>query len=258
MSKISITAVQTDIIWCDKKQNLKKLTELFKTVEATDLILLPETFATGFTFEQQAIEHNTNPIILEWMKQQASSSHAVIAGSVLVAIRGKIANRFYWVWPDGRVEYYDKRHLFRLGNEEQYVIAGRERKIIEIKGVRFLPTVCYDLRFPVWSRNKNDYDVLVNVANWPAVRSEVWHALLQARAIENQTYAIGVNRIGIDANNLDHKGGTTFHSYNGKILNSAHANQQEVVTCAIDLSELRTFRDKFPFYLDADNFTLES
>ena len=256
MSTLTITTVQSEIVWCDKNANLIHLTQLLQDVSNTDLILLPETFATGFAINLACGENAADSNVLDWMKKTAKASKAIVAGSVLVNIKNKKANRFYWVWPNGELKFYDKRHLFRLGNEGDHVIAGNERTIFEIKGVRIMPIVCYDLRFPVWSRNRNDYDVLVNVANWPAVRRKVWDTLLQARAIENQTYVIGVNRIGDDGNSVAHNGGTAIYDYLGEPVFTAPNDHESVATTTIDIASLMQFKQKFPAYLDADSFEI--
>ena len=166
---LKVALVQSDIVWLQPKQNLDNLTMKLQHIESVDLILLPETFATGFAINLDVAEAEQGPVF-NWMQTQAKEHNTVVAGSVLVEQQGKKANRFYWCWPDGRFEFYDKRHLFCLGKEGDYVRAGDSRKVFTIKGFRLLPQICYDLRFPVFQRNHNDYDVMVNVANWPAAR----------------------------------------------------------------------------------------
>jgi len=256
-NKLKVAAVQFEISWLDKSANLKRLEELISKLKSVDLLIFPETFPTGFAIDSDGCEEPlSGGEVLDWMKRQAARLDCVIAGSALVENQGKKSNRFYWVYPGGESRYYDKRHLFRLGNEQDFVLAGEERLVIELNGVRILPLVCYDLRFPVWSRNRNDYDLIVNVANWPAVRRNVWDTLLKARAMENQAYVIGVNRVGDDGKGVAHSGGTVVYDYLGEAITSAEDNQEEVIYANIDLERLNQFKEKFPAYLDADDFLL--
>jgi omega-amidase len=256
MSTLTLTLVQSSLHWLDKSANLAMFDkQLGGLTEKPDLILLPETFATGFAINHDCAEPE-NGLVLTWLKQQAKKHNAVIAGSVLVAQNDKKANRFYWVKPCGEVNHYDKRHLFRLGNEGNHVIAGNERKVFEINGFKLLPQVCYDLRFPVFQRNKNDYDIMVNVANWPAVRRPVWDTLLAARAIENLCYVVGVNRVGDDGNGVAHNGGTAIYNFKGETLAKAGDNIKQLLTITLEKEPLDAFKTAFPAYLDADPFTL--
>jgi len=261
MSTLKIAAVQYDIQWLDKQANFEKLGKIlhqyFLKNKPVDLLLLPETFSTGFCLDKTKVqepEDGGGDIV--WLKQIAKQYNCVVAGSVFVKQGEKKANRFYWVWPNGSVEYYDKRHLFRLGKESDFVAQGLERKIIEIKGIKILPQVCYDLRFPVWSRNRQDYDLMINVANWPAVRRNVWDTLLKARAIENQAFVIGVNRIGNDGLGTSHSGGTCFVDFVGENLVVAEDNQQQVISAELDFSALEKYKKDFPVYLDSDEFDI--
>ncbi len=263
MSMLKVAAVQLNINWLDKQANLHHLDQILADeqlkTQNIDLILLPETFSTGFCIDNVQIEEaESGGLVLTWMKAQALYFNAVIAGSVLVTFGKKKVNRFYWVFPDGTVSFYDKRHLFRLGNEQDYVSQGQKREILEINGVKILPLVCYDLRFPVWSRNNQDYDLIVNVANWPSQRRYIWDTLLQARAIENQAYVIGVNRVGNDGNGTAHCGGTAVYDFVGKSINQAEDNQESVIVTELDFSKLSLFKQKFPMYLDADEFDLNT
>ena len=260
-SKLTIAAVQYDIQWLDKAANLAALEQMiagfFADQEQVDLLLLPETFSTGFCIDDPSIKQpEDGGEDLLWLKRMASQYDCVVAGTVFVKVKDKKANRFYWAWPDGSVEYCDKRHLFRLGNEGEYVAQGQERKIFELKGIRILPQVCYDLRFPVWSRNRQDYDLLVNVANWPAARRHVWDTLLKARAMENQAYVVGVNRIRTDGKGVDHSGGTVLLDYVGEPLVAAEDNKAQVICAELDFSKLAEFKTEFPAYLDADDFEI--
>jgi len=263
MSTLTISAVQYDIHWLDKQTNFKNLERLiedhFNENTATDLLLLPETFSTGFCIDNKDVQEiNGGGAALAWLKKIAQQYNCVVAGSVLVSQNDKKVNRFYWVFANGRVEHYDKRHLFRLGNEQEYVEQGQSRKIITINGIKILPLVCYDLRFPVWSRNRQDYDLMVNVANWPAARRHVWDILLKARAMENQAMVVGVNRVGKDGRNTEHSGGTTILDFNGETIVSAMDNQQQIITAKLDFSKLEKFKHDFPAFLDSDEFELHN
>jgi predicted amidohydrolase len=261
MQTLTIAAIQYDIQWLQPEANFSALEviieQYFRSAGQVDLLLLPETFSTAFCINNKAAQVPENGgKTLIWLKNIAHQYRCVVAGSVLVSCQQKQVNRFYWVHADGLVEYYDKRHLFRLGNEQDHVEQGQERKIITINGINILPLVCYDLRFPVWSRNRQDYDVIVNVANWPAVRRSAWDTLLKARAIENQAFVIGVNRIGNDAKNTAHSGGTAVIDFYGNTLVKASDDQQQVISIRLDMSALAKFKQDFPAFLDADDFTL--
>jgi predicted amidohydrolase len=265
MSTLKVAAVQYDIKWLDKQANFATLENMigdyFEHHDAVDLLLLPETFSTGFCVDNSSVqEPEDGGVDLLWLKKVAKAYNCVVAGTVLVAVLtggvNKKANRFYWAKPDGSVEFYDKRHLFRLGNEGEFVAQGEVRKIIEINGIRILPQVCYDLRFPVWSRNRQDYDLMINVANWPAARRHVWDTLLKARAMENQAYVIGINRVGDDGLGVSHSGGTCFVDFVGESLVTAEDDRQQVISYELNFSELEKFKQGFPAFLDADEFEI--
>lgn len=258
MSSLTVALVQTDICWLEPQKNLQNLNNKLASLESVDLIVLPETFATGFAFDQPEVGEIAGGPILLWMKQLAKTTKAVITGSVAVNHLDKNVNRLYWVTPQGDVQHYDKRHLFRMGNEGEHVIAGQKREIFNLNGMRILPIICYDLRFPVWSRNKNDYDILLNVANWPGVRRKVWDTLLSARAMENQCYVLAVNRIGDDGKGVGHSGGTCVYDFKGDALEVAKDNQPQIVIQTLTLDALNQFKQQFPAYLDSDEFNLSN
>ncbi|SEL44000.1 Predicted amidohydrolase [Colwellia chukchiensis] len=260
-STLTVAAIQYDIRWLDPQANFEQLTQLisehFANHSAVDLLLLPETFTTGFCINRDDVQAPANGgQALAWLKNIAKQYNCVVAGSVLVSHNHKKVNRFYWAHANGQVDYYDKRHLFRLGNEQDHVEAGTARKIFTINGIKILPLVCYDLRFPVWSRNRQDYDLMVNVANWPAARRHIWDTLLKARAMENQSYVVGVNRVGTDGLNIAHSGGTSIIDFCGENLITAQDNQQQIIRAELDFSKLKQFKEKFPAFLDADDFSL--
>jgi len=261
MSTLTIAAVQYDIYWLEQQANFDHLEQLinnhFNENSAVDLLLLPETFSTGFCINNKDVqEPEDGGLALTWLKKIAQQYNCVVAGTVLVSKNDKKVNRFYWVFADGTVEHYDKRHLFRLGKEQDHVEQGTSKKIITINGIKILPLVCYDLRFPVWSRNRQDYDLMVNVANWPALRRHVWDTLLKARAMENQAFVVGVNRIGEDGKNTPHSGGTTIIDFSGETIISATDNQQQIISTQLDFTKLDKFKHSFPAFLDADEFEL--
>ena len=205
---MKVILLQTDICWADPAANVAYMDKLISAhAQGTDLFVLPEMFSTGFCTSPEGIAESSDSATLRWMKQKAAERNCAIAGSVSVEENGKFYNRFYFVHPDGNVQWYNKKHLFTYGGEDKHYTAGQERVVVNFRGVRFLLEVCYDLRFPVWSRNRGDYDAAIYVASWPSPRVEAWKALLRARAIENQCYVLGVNRVGKDPY-CEYSGGT--------------------------------------------------
>jgi omega-amidase len=259
MKNLHITTIQTHLYWEDVDANLSHFTDKINAIQnQTDIIVLPEMFTTGFTMkpEQLAEEHGGKG--LQWMMQKAQEKNCVIVGSISVKENGLFFNRLYWVNSDGSYQQYNKRHLFRMGNEHEYYTAGDQRLIIDYKGWKICPLVCYDLRFPVWSRNRKDntYDALIYVANWPEVRSYPWKQLLVARAIENQTYVVGVNRIGEDANQFKHSGDSVVLNPRGETISHILPNNDSIETITLSYQYLQDFRSVFPVMLDGDDFNL--
>lgn len=256
-NNLTITIIQTHLFWEDVDANLKhfdaKINEL---IQQTDIIVLPEMFTTGFTMKPELVAEQHDGKGLQWMQQKAKETQAVIVGSISVKENNQFYNRLYWVSPDGSYECYNKRHLFRMGNEHEKYSAGTKKLIIEYKGWKICPLICYDLRFPVWSRNtkNNAYDVLLYVANWPAARAFPWSQLLIARAIENQCYVVGVNRIGKDDNGVEHSGNSVVLNPKGESLSRINPNEDSVETISVSYNELHDFRNTFPVLLDADEF----
>lgn len=252
MSKLKIVGLNLYIVWKSKEQNFRKIENEFSSVEA-DVFLLPEMFSTGFCVEADEVA-DRNLETLNWMKSFAKSKNSAVAGSASVEENGKFYNRFYFVFPDGNFEYYDKRHLFSYSGEDKIYTAGTERKIIEYKGFKILLQVCFDLRFPVFSRNQDDYDAILYVANWPQSRVEAWKSLLKARSIENQAFLFGLNRIGKDGYNLDYEECSLVYFPDGREISERENN---VVFSEWDLAELKEFRSKFPFLAERDGFELK-
>jgi omega-amidase len=258
MDQLTITLVQSNLQWQEAQANRDILaSSLEKAVTSTDLIILPEMFTSAFSMEG-AFAESWPGDTLEWMQSLAAQYDAALCGSVAIEDDGKRFNRLVFVTPDGNATTYDKRHLFRMLGEDKRYSAGNERAVITWLGWRIFPLVCYDLRFPVWCRNTPDlnYDLMIFVANWPAVRNHHWQALLKARAIENLTYVAGVNRLGKDGNDINYTGYSEVIDPKGKILLDAREDTG-CFTVTIDKTELEKYREIFPAHLDADTFELK-
>lgn len=248
---MKVTIFQSDILWGDISANLVRSDETVDGCPGSDLYVFPEMFTTGFCVEPEGVAESVEGETLKWMKSKAVQTGAAIAGSVPVCQDGKFYNRFYFVKPDGSVAQYDKKHLFTYGGEHHHFTAGDKRVIVEWKGVRILLEICYDLRFPMWARNRKDYDMIIYVASWPTPRVEAWKALLTARAIENQCFVAGVNRVGNDPSNR-YCGGSRLVDPYGKIMAACEDGVEMAVTADIDMEMLNAFREKFPVLNDAD------
>lgn len=259
MQNLTVSLVQSHLAWENPTANRKHLEKQIQSIGSTDLIVLAEMFTTAFTMNSKKMAEPMHGDSVSWMKKMANEKDAVICGSLIIEDLGKYYNRFLWVEPNGDIQYYNKRHLFRMADEHQFFTQGNERIIIEYKDWRICPMICYDLRFPVWSRNdaNNPYDLLIYVANWPSPRASAWSKLLMARAIENQAYTIGVNRIGEDEKGLKYIGGSAILDPKGEIIWEAKENNEAVQSKTIQLDQLNAFREKFPLKLDADNFEIK-
>jgi len=256
-STLRVTLVQSDIAWQDPTQNRRRLAAHFRGLAGhTDLIVLPEMFSTGFSMDAEALAEPMDGPTVDWMREEAAAMGCVITGSVIVRDTGRHYNRLVWARPDGTLAHYDKRHLFRMAGEHEHFAAGGARLTVELKGWRICPLVCYDLRFPVWSRGRDDYDLLLYVANWPARRAHAWSALLRARAIENLCYVAAVNRIGRDGNGASYAGDSVALDFLGQPL-SSEGGGDRVETAVLDMESLRAYRESFPAHLDADGFELK-
>jgi predicted amidohydrolase len=255
-----LTLVQQSIAWQDAAANRAHFGEVLAPLAGnTDLVVLPEMFTSGFTMKPEAHAEPANGPTRAWLLEQARTLNAAVGGSVAIDDDGRFFNRFMLAMPDGLTYWYDKRHLFRMGGEHRHYSAGSHALIVEWRGIRLCPLVCYDLRFPVWSRRRPEleYDLLIYAANWPAARRFAWNTLLPARAIENQAFVVGVNRIGDDGNGIAHAGDSVALNFTGQPLVELH-DKPQVLTVTLDLEALRDWRDKFPAQLDADVFILES
>lgn len=263
-ASLRISLVQAATLWHDAAGNRDYYGSLVRPLkDKTDLVVLPETFLSGFTNETL---HNAEAMDGEgmaWLTNLACKIDCVITGSLVIRHGDKCVNRMVWMRPDGSYEIYDKRHLFRMANEHERYAGGKDRLLVELNGWRILPQVCYDLRFPVWLRNRYDresdrfeYDLTVVVANWPAARRQPWRTLLRARAIENLAYVVGVNRVGTDGNNINYAGDSAAIDFVGEPLVELGA-QEQVVTVTLDAAALAAHRQRFPAWMDADDFALK-
>ena len=254
-----VSLVQQPLAWHDPAANREQFARLLAPLAgATDLVVLPEMFTTGFTMKPEEFAEAADGPTRDWLREQARVLDATVGGSVAVHENGRYFNRFMLALPEGPTYWYDKRHLFRMGGEHRHYSAGTHALIIEWRGLRLCPLVCYDLRFPVWSRRRPelDYDLVIYCANWPAPRRTAWNALLRARAIENQAYCVGVNRVGSDGAGNAYVGDSVALDFMGQALVDLMDGTQ-VITVPLDPEALRAWRDKFPAHLDADAFSLE-
>ena len=248
---MKVTILQRNIEWANPVLNVQRAEEAIDRNAGADLYVLPEMFSTGFCTQPESIAESCDSDTLKWMKLKAAEIDAAIAGSVAVEQEGKYYNRFYFVKPDGSVTYYDKKHLFTYGGEHLRFTAGDERVVVEWRGVRILLEVCYDLRFPIWARNRGDYDMILYVASWPTPRVAAWSSLLVARAIENQCYVAGINRVGTDPA-CEYCGGSVIIDPYGRTIASCADNTECEATAEVDMVALEAFREKFPVLKDAD------
>jgi predicted amidohydrolase len=253
---LTLCLVQTATRWHDPAANRALFDHWLTQMPAgVRLMVLPEMFSTGFTMDSGAMAETMDGPTVRWMRQRASEMNVHLCGSLVVEEDGARYNRFVWMPPEGEPVCYDKRHRFRMAGEHQHYAAGRERCIVTLDGWRVLPLVCYDLRFPVWLRNRGDYDLLLAVANWPAPRQLAWNALLRARAIENLSYAAGVNIVGTDGNGVSYTGGSAVYDPEGTAMLEAGA-EPGLHTVTLDGEALSAYRQRFPAWQDADDFLL--
>jgi len=263
MSTLNITIIQANLHWEDKAANLKMFEEKINSIkEKAEVVILPEMFSTGFSMNPKQLAEKMDGPSVEWMKKLAATKKIIIAGSLIIEDGGNYYNRLVWMLPNGQYGYYDKRHLFAYATEDEHYSAGNKRLIASVKGWKINLLVCYDLRFPVWARQTNDdsgnpeYDLLVYVANWPERRVHAWKTLLQARAIENQCFVVGVNRVGEDGNGHRYSGESMIVDPMGEVLGTK-VNEEAIITMTLDKSKLEEVRKKLPFLKDADEFHIE-
>jgi omega-amidase len=262
VSTLHLSLIQSSLFWEDKGANLDMLAQKIKSIEQpTEIIVLPEMFNTGFSMQPEKFAETMDGPTIDWMRRLSFEKRAIITGSLIIEEKGVYYNRLIWMLPNGQLGYYDKRHLFAFAGEDQHYTGGNKRLIASVKGWKINLQICYDLRFPVWARqhvseeSEKEYDVLLYVANWPEKRSHAWKTLLTARAIENQCFTIGVNRVGLDGNNIAHSGDSMVVGTLGEILYHC-AYEEDVFHISLQKEEVNNTRERFPFWKDADNFTI--
>lgn len=265
MSTLTISTIQTSLLWEEKSANLRMLEQKISSIdEKTELVVLPEMFSTGFSMNPAPLAETMDGETVQWMKRVSHENSTILTGSVIIEEGGNFYNRLIWMLPNGQYGQYDKRHLFAYAGEDEKYSPGNKRLIASVKGWKINLQVCYDLRFPVWvrqaplfsRRGELEYDVLIYVANWPERRSHAWKTLLCARAIENQCYVIGVNRVGLDGNNIYHSGNSLVIDPLGQVLYHM-ADEEDVFTITLQKDKLEEVREKFPFWKDADSFNID-
>ena len=256
MPDLDIALLQTRVHWHDAAANRELFEQQIRSLAGPlDVVVLTETFTSGFTQEPEACAEPMDGPTVAWMADMAADANAAIVGSVVIEEAGRYWNRLVWMPPDGNASHYDKRHLFRVAGEHERYAAGHRRLVVAFRGWRICPMICYDLRFPVWIRNRDEYEFLIFVANWPLPRALAWRTLLRARAIENLCYVAGVNRVGKDGKGIEYGGGSAAVDYLGQPLTEAAAGEA-VLRARLDRAQLEKFRDRFPFHADADDFSI--
>lgn len=256
--QLKIALIQSDLAWEKPEQNRQNFDEKISQIkESVDVIVLPEMFTSGFTMHPDHVDENMHGDTIVWMKVIAKKTNSAICGSLVISENDDFYNRFVFVKPDGTLEYYDKRHTFTLAGEHKVYKAGKSRLIVDYKGWKICTLVCYDLRFPVWARNTDNYDILLYVANWPKPRINAWDALLKARAIENMSYCIGVNRVGLDHNNYDYSGHSAAYDGLGECITNIAPNKEQIAIATLDKNHIKDIRQGLKFLDDRDEFTLK-
>ncbi|HUZ57449.1 MAG TPA: amidohydrolase [Hanamia sp.] len=261
MSSLIITLIQTNLHWEDKKANLEMLQQKIESIkEKTEVVILPEMFSTGFSMKPETLAETMDGKTVQWMRKMAAEKKVIITGSLIIQEDGKYYNRLIWMLPNGEYGIYDKRHLFAFSDEHSHYSPGNKKLIASVKGWKINLQICYDLRFPVWTRqppgkDENKYDLLINVANWPDKRSVAWKTLLRARAIENQCFVIGVNRVGEDDNKIFYNGDGSIIDPLGEIIYQKNMDE-DIFTCTLQKEKVSEVRNQFPFLRDADSFLI--
>ena len=256
-NELKIALIQSDLTWESPTKNRQNFTKKIEDIsEAIDIIMLPEMFTTGFTMNAKFVAETMGGNTVLWMKEMALKANAAIVGSVVISEKNNFYNRLLFVEPSGHVTFYDKRHTFTLVGEDKVYSSGKEKVIVHYKGWKIRPLICYDLRFPVWSRNTEDYDVLLYVANWPEPRVSAWDALLKARAIENMCYCVGVNRVGIDGVNSKYSGHSGVYDVLGNLMTGFEPNEEDVQVVNLEKRHIEAYRNKLKFLDDRDTFNI--
>ena len=255
---LRVAVFQFDLAWENPEVNRTKIDEwLQKANRKMDVVFLPEMFTTGFSMNATELAEPMDGETITWMKAKCAEHQLALCGSLIIKENGQFFNRLVFVKPSGEIQHYDKRHLFTMADEESHFQPGMERLIVNYNGWRICPLICYDLRFPVWARNRNEYDILVYSANWPESRTEVWNTLLKARAIENQSYVVGANRVGVDGSNILYSGNSQLIDPKGSVLSAIADHHKGIVYAGFSYSELMEYRKKFPVLDDADQFVVK-
>lgn len=257
-NELKIALIQADLVWENPDQNRTDLESHIESInDPVDLIILPEMFTTGFTMNPKGLAESMDGKTVNWMKDLAQRKQSALIGSTIIRENGLYFNRLLFVHPDGAIDTYDKKHTFTLAGEHTVYESGKENKIINYLGWSIKPLICYDLRFPVWARNLEDYDMVLYVANWPHVRISAWDALLKARAIENMSYSIGVNRVGLDGNGHEYPGHSAVYDVLGQRLDDIPSHKEAIGIITLNKSHISKYRNKLGFLKDRDNFNLE-
>jgi len=255
--ELKVVLIQAPLVWENPKANRDYFSAKIKEInKETDLIVLPEMFTTGFTMNVQPLAETMNGKTINWMKQNAAECGAALTGSIIINENGNYYNRLLFITPEGELFHYDKKHLFTLANEQDHFNPGAKKLIVDYKGWKICPLICYDLRFPVWARNVENYDVLIYVANWPEVRTKAWDVLLQARAIENLVYCVGVNRVGQDGKGFNYIGHSAVYDALGEIITTQNYETENVFQTNLSKVHLQEVRSKLKFLNDKDTFQL--
>jgi len=254
---LQITIIQKDLVWQNAKENRNELDKMLASIQNVDLIILPEMFTTGFSMTPKPIAETMDGDSIAWMKKKSKEFDTAIVGSLIIVENELYFNRMLFVHPNGKIEQYDKRHAFALAGENEAFTTGDLKLIVDYKGWKICPLICYDLRFPVWSRNVENYDLLIYAANWPRPRINAWNTLLKARAIENMSYCIGANRVGVDANGYEYSGNSIAIDFLGNELTEVSEDKEEIIYATLNKNKLMALRTKLPFLEDRDTFTIK-
>ncbi len=257
-NNLKIALIQSDLVWENPKQNRNNFSDKINAInQEVDLIILPEMFTTGFTMNASSVVEMMQGGTVKWMQEIAIKKNTAITGSIIISEDNKYYNRLIFVHPSSKIEIYNKRHTFTLAREDKVFTAGKERLIVNYKGWKICPLICYDLRFPVWARNTENFDVLLYVANWPKPRIHAWNNLLQARAIENMCYCIGVNRVGLDVNNYEYSGNSAAYDVLGREISKIDPYKEQTEIVVLDKNHIKVNREKLQFLNDRDEFNLQ-
>ena len=255
--ELKVALIQANLVWENPKKNREQFTEKIEQISGSiNLIILPEMFTSGFTMNAEKVAETMDGETITWLKDMAAKKNAAIVGSLVIIEAGNYYNRLVFVEPSGKITIYNKRHAFTLVGEEKTYTAGNEKVVIDYKGWKICPLICYDLRFPVWARNTEDYDVLIYVANWPKPRVSAWDALLKARAIENMSYCIGVNRVGVDGVNSEYSGHSAVYDVLGNLKSTFKPHEEETQIIILEKRHVEAYRNKLKFLNDRDVFSI--